>query len=139
MVKTLSILTTFCIASSALATTLKLEVSGFASTAGVGRVSIFKGKDGFPSDVSKAVSLQVLKIEGDRAYLVLPNVEPGTYALAAFHDEDNNGKLNTGLFGMPKEAYGFSNDARGSFGPPSFEDASFVVSGEETDQRVRIK
>jgi len=32
--------------------------------------------------------------------------------------------------GMPNEPYGFSNDARGSFGPPSFEDASFVV-GEE--------
>jgi uncharacterized protein (DUF2141 family) len=46
------------------------------------------------------------------------------------HDEDNDGKMATKWMGQPAEGWGVSNDARGRFGPPSFEDAAFeVVAG----------
>ena len=53
----------------------------------------------------------------------------GRYAMGVFHDANRNNRLDTGLFGIPKEQFGFSNNAMGRFGPPSFEAASFVVSG----------
>lgn len=49
----------------------------------------------------------------------------GRYAVAVFHDTDGNGRLSTWPIGLPKEAYGFSRDARGRFGPPSFDAAAF--------------
>ena len=57
----------------------------------------------------------------------LPN---GTYAIGIFVDVNYNNEMDRNFFGVPKEQYGFSNDAKGSFRPPSFNDASFTVTGD---------
>lgn len=57
------------------------------------------------------------------------DVAPGTYAIGIFHDVNLNNRLDNYFFGVPKEQYGFSNDARGFMGPPSFNDAAFSVKG----------
>ena len=57
------------------------------------------------------------------------DVAPGTYAIGIFHDVNLNNQLDNYFFGVPKEQYGFSNDARGFMGPPSFNDAAFSVKG----------
>jgi uncharacterized protein (DUF2141 family) len=49
--------------------------------------------------------------------------------VSAFHDRNNNGELDKDWLGVPVEDYGASNDARGTFGPPSFEDAKFRFEG----------
>ena len=54
---------------------------------------------------------------------------PGTYAIGIFHDANLNNQLDNYFFGIPREQYGFSNNARGFMGPPSFEDAAFSVEG----------
>ena len=54
---------------------------------------------------------------------------PGTYAIGIFHDANLNNRLDNYFFGVPREQYGFSNNARGFMGPPSFEDAAFSVEG----------
>ena len=46
----------------------------------------------------------------------------GNYVLAGIHDVDNNGMLSGGFLGIPKEPFGFSNNVRGNFGPPKWED-----------------
>jgi uncharacterized protein (DUF2141 family) len=57
------------------------------------------------------------------------DVSPGTYAIGIFHDVNLNNQLDNYFLGVPKEQYGFSNDARGFMGPPSFNDAAFPVKG----------
>ena len=47
------------------------------------------------------------------------------YAIKTFHDENDNGRMDTNFLGIPVENYGFSNNARGSFGPPDWSDARF--------------
>ncbi|MDR2086592.1 MAG: DUF2141 domain-containing protein, partial [Dysgonamonadaceae bacterium] len=53
----------------------------------------------------------------------------GDYAVSIFHDENDNYKLDTGMFGIPVEKTGFSNNAKGVMGPPKFKDC--VVKIEE--------
>jgi uncharacterized protein (DUF2141 family) len=68
------------------------------------------------------------------------DVPPGRYAIRVFHDENSNGKLDQRFgFGPPKEAVGFSNDAMGTFGPPSFEDGAFEHASGETKLRIALK
>jgi uncharacterized protein (DUF2141 family) len=62
----------------------------------------------------------------------------GTYAVACFHDENDNGKLDTGLFGIPKEGTVVSNHAKGFMGPPSFDAAKFSFSAHPTEVRLRM-
>ena len=56
----------------------------------------------------------------------------GTYAIGVFHDVNGNNSLDTNFLGIPKEQYGFGNDATGSFGPPSFDEAAIKVSKDAT-------
>lgn len=60
-----------------------------------------------------------------RTVVVLHNLAPGTYAVDATLDENGNGKVDRGLFGIPKEGVGFSNDAPIRLGPPHWRDAMF--------------
>lgn len=80
-----------------------------------------------------------VKAEGGVVRIVLNDVAPGTYAIKAFHDVDRNGKLDTNFMGIPKEPYGFSNDAMGTFGPPSFDQASFKVVSGTTSVKFTMK
>jgi uncharacterized protein (DUF2141 family) len=70
--------------------------------------------------------------------VTIKNVPPGTWAVLAYQDENANGELDRNLIGIPSENYGFSRDARGRFGPPSFEDAAIPVRDETTTATVRL-
>ena len=69
----------------------------------------------------------------------VPNIPPGRYAVQAYHDEDGNGRLRKGMFGLPAEAIGFSRDARIRLGPPSFEDAAIDVAEPVTATRLWLR
>ena len=73
------------------------------------------------------------------ATCVFSGMPAGEYAASAFHDQDNNGKLNTGFLGIPTEDYCASNNARGSFGPPSFDQAKFSFKGGTLELRARLR
>ena len=62
----------------------------------------------------------------------------GTYAIALFHDENANGRLDT-RFGIPAEGVGFSRNPRLLFGPPSFDAAQVAISGAESDAAVKLR
>lgn len=64
------------------------------------------------------------------------DLPPGDYAVSAYHDQNDNGKLDT-RFKIPKEPYAFSNDASGRFGPPKFDAAKFALG--DADQSVVIR
>ncbi|UZO80330.1 DUF2141 domain-containing protein [Aquimarina sp. ERC-38] len=60
------------------------------------------------------------------------DVAPGEYAISLFHDENENGKLDTNFIGIPKEAYGVSNNAKNTFSAPEWKNAKFTVSDGKT-------
>jgi uncharacterized protein (DUF2141 family) len=70
-------------------------------------------------------------VEGN-VTLTFNNLPDGDYAVRMFHDEDGDGEMKTNLFGIPSEGYGFSNGARGAFGPPKFADMKVTVRGATT-------
>jgi uncharacterized protein (DUF2141 family) len=61
---------------------------------------------------------------------VFPSVASGTYAVALFHDENGDGKLDKNLIGLPAEGVGVSNNKFRSFGPPRWEDAKFAFNAD---------
>jgi uncharacterized protein (DUF2141 family) len=67
--------------------------------------------------------------------ITVRDVPPGQYAVQAFHDENDNHRVDRALFGIPREGVGFSNDARISFGPPKWSDAMVAIAG---DTRLRL-
>jgi uncharacterized protein (DUF2141 family) len=79
-------------------------------------------------------------IVNKRAVCRFTGIASGTYAIAAYHDENANGKLDRNFIGIPSEPYGMTNDARPVvFAAPTFDAAKFVYQGGTVQQRVRLR
>lgn len=76
--------------------------------------------------------------EGETVVTV-DNVPPGAWAVLTYQDENDNGQLDRNVLGIPKEPYAFSRDARGRFGPPSFEDAAFTLGEEKAVSVIKLR
>lgn len=78
-------------------------------------------------------------VDNSQVMLVFENIPTGSYCITLFHDVDNNKQLNTdGLFGMPSEPYGFSNNPKAWFGPPKYENCIFDLK-EDTKIEIKLK
>jgi uncharacterized protein (DUF2141 family) len=106
---------------------LTVTVTSLHSNDGVVFVSLYNSEAGYPTDPNKAIRKTPVKIKNKTAVVTFDSLPPGVYAIACYHDEDGNGKLNTNFLGIPTEGVGASNDAKGFMGPPSFKDASFSL------------
>lgn len=105
------------------------------SEQGVVRCGLFTEKGWLKAPVQGSVAA----IRGGAAVCVFKGVPKGVYGISAFHDQNNNGKLDTNFIGLPTEDYCASRDARGSFGPPSFTDAKFSYAGGAKRLSARMK
>jgi uncharacterized protein (DUF2141 family) len=64
---------------------------------------------------------------------------PGTYAVAVYHDENDNHHFDRTLLGLPAEGYGFSNNAAIFLGPPSFDSVRFTVGPGDTRLSIALR
>jgi uncharacterized protein (DUF2141 family) len=85
------------------------------------------------------VMSRIIPAPGGATTVTLTGLPPGRYAVGAFHDADSNGELTLWPIGLPKEAYGFSRDARGRFGPPVFDAAAFDLPAAGTQQAITLR
>jgi len=68
---------------------------------------------------------------------IFTNVKPGTYGVMVVHDKNDNNRMDFEPTGMPKEAYGMSNNIM-SYGPPQWSDAKFEVLTNPLDIEIRL-
>jgi uncharacterized protein (DUF2141 family) len=108
--------------------TLIVEVEGLKNDKGKLHASLYASEEGFPTKPEKALRHVDVPIVAGKARVVFEGLPPGGYAVAAYHDENGDGKLDTGFLGIPTEGLASSNDAKGFMGPPSFEKARVEVA-----------
>jgi len=118
---------------------LTVTIDNLKNDSGVVRLAIFDKESAFPDKGEKAYRTSVSKIKNGKATIVFKDVAHGTYAISAFHDANNDGVMNKNAFGIPKEGYGFSNNAMRNFAPPSFSEASFKVDESNNSHRFQFK
>ncbi|MCW5516694.1 DUF2141 domain-containing protein [Muriicola sp. Z0-33] len=106
--------------------TLTIHIKGLSPNHGQVVVTLFNSEDTFMK-VPLLSKTEAVKSQSS-VTLSIDQLNSGIYAISVFYDEDKDGELKTGFFGIPKELVGFSNNAKGSFGPPSFEKAAFQLS-----------
>ena len=80
--------------------------------------------------------MMAIEIQDTQARCDFVGIPPGTYAIIVIHDENRNGKLDTNWLGVPKEDYGFSNDAEAFLSAPSFSAATFRYDGGTLDLTI---
>ena len=91
-------------------------------------VALSNNPDQFLSRTLTPFRNAVLSVDGAVASTTFHDLPCGIYAISSYHDVNGNGKLDSNLFGIPNEPYGFSNNAKAVFGPPDFDAASFRLT-----------
>ncbi|MCL6294346.1 DUF2141 domain-containing protein [Jejuia spongiicola] len=112
-----------------------VNISNFDSNEGKIMVALYDSEDTFLKTVKKGM---IGVIENKTSTVTFKNIPDGIYAISVFHDEDNNGKLETNFLGIPKEDTGTSNNAPARFGPPKWEDAKFIIKGKSITLNIKL-
>lgn len=122
-----SLLTFAC--AAAQAARLEVTVQGLTQAQGQLLLAVYdqsatwmKGKPLVASRIAVTASGSVTHVFDD-----LP--DDADVAVTVLHDANGNGRMDSNAMGMPLEPYGFSKDAMGQFGPPSFEAARLKLTG----------
>ena len=117
-----------------------IAITNLRNTKGVIRACMTTNPNIFPRCREDPASHRTVVDAGENVTLTFDGVEPGRYSVALLHDENDNGKADRAFLGMmPKEGFGFSQDAPVRMGPPSFEDAAFDFAGGEAKLSIRMR
>jgi len=112
--------------SSSTTGTLLVMVQGFDNTEGELLVALYNEQEQFMDGTPTKGARQVIKASEE--LVTFENVPYGHYAVVVLQDLNKDSEMGKNCFGIPTEGYGFSNNAMGSYGPPSFEQASFAFA-----------
>jgi uncharacterized protein (DUF2141 family) len=112
------------------APSVKLKVTKISSKKGEILAALFLSEKGFPVNADAAYKVARATAVNGIAILEFSNVPKGTYAIALFHDTNNDGELNTNLLGIPKEGYGVSNNVKNLFSSPGYKQCAFQHAAE---------
>ena len=119
---------------------VKVTITGIENTDGNVEIGIYNNKESFPVYGKEMQGAKVKPIKIGELNYSFENLPDGTYAIAVWHDENDNQKMDKNLFGAPKENYGFSKNIFGTFGPPDFEEVSFkVVNGKIVKLTINLE
>ena len=130
-------LTVLALPGSALAGDLVLSLTT-REAGGTLAIAVYRDAESFRRSEGPVRTVNVPRT-GTVTTVTIRDLPPGRYAVGTFHDTDGNGRLTTWPIGLPKEAYGFSRDARGRVGPPAFEAAAFDLPATGGRQAFTLK
>lgn len=117
------------------AATLTVEINGISAASGILSAKVAASADEHDGKVKHTAGERVNVSAKGTVTLHFANLAPGNYAISVMHDENGNGKLDSNILGIPKEAYGFSNNPR-VMRKPTYDEAKFELGS--SDKTVRI-
>jgi len=117
--------------------TIILKVAGLHSEKGQVRIAVFNSSETWLGE--QPVYSSTIKVDSQSVTWKLVDVPYGDYGVAAFHDENSNGKMDKNLLGMPLEPYGFSNNLRVTFTAPKWDKGKFAVRNPTTEISIEVK
>jgi uncharacterized protein (DUF2141 family) len=117
---------------------LVVKFNSLKNTKGRVCLTVFSGPKGFPSGGTGSSLKSSRCTAANRGSVTFTNLPLGNYAIAAIHDSNSDGKLNTNPLGVPSEGFGFSNNPPIRFGPASYADSQVFVSGTKTVVQIQM-
>lgn len=105
---------------------LKIIVKNINPNQGMMRLALWDGANGFPKDYRTSIDQVSVSVTNEVEY-TFTNLSKDSYAMAIFQDLNSDEDLNTNAIGIPKEPFGFTNNPRLLFGPPTFKKCKVQV------------
>ncbi|KQQ33018.1 hypothetical protein ASF61_13115 [Duganella sp. Leaf126] len=132
---TMALLGALLVSGAASAATLQVKIDGVASNKGKLRVAVCDQS----SFLKKCAIGAMAPARTGSVTVEVPDVPAGDWAVMAYHDENDNQKMDRNEMGIPSEGYGFSHNASAKFGPPQFKQATVTVGASAVTVPVTLK
>ena len=116
------------IAAELHADTLSISIKNIQSDEGNIALQVFSNAEQYKGAAQPIIALR-LTAEALKGSFTIVDLPPGFYGARVMHDLNDNGELDANFVGLPKEPYGFSNNATPNFGPPKWDDIKFQLDG----------
>jgi uncharacterized protein (DUF2141 family) len=117
---------------------LIIDISGFPSSDGFAMVALNNSMESYKGGENAAIAKTKVMVVDRKVQVVFTNIPYGWYGISLYHDENNNGKMDRNMMGIPKEAYGFSNNAKGFMGKPDYKDVKFELNSAEKQIVIKL-
>ena len=117
---------------------LVVNISGFPSSEGFAMVALHNSEESYKGEGVTAIAKIQIKVVNQKAQAIFGNLAYGWYGISIYHDENANGKMDKNAMGIPKEAYGFSNNAKGFFGKPDYTNVAFQLNSAEKQITINL-
>ena len=124
-------------AKAADTASLTVTFKGMQAKSGAILFTVVNSEDAY-NDNAKPVAQDRIPVAGEPVSRTFTGLLPGRYAIKAFHDVNNDGKMGTNPFGIPTEPFAFSNNATGAMGPAKWDAAAFDVKAGENTHAIDI-
>ena len=100
-------------------------------------VALHNSAESYKGGEDSAIAKTRTMVVSQKVQVVFTNLSYGWYGVSLYHDENSNGEMDKNAMGIPKEAYGFSNNAKGFFGKPAYKKVKFELNS--TEKQIVIK
>lgn len=105
---------------------ISIQVQEVKAPWGVMRIALYDSEANF-LDFKKVFASKVVPSSEGTTTVVIDSLPAGTYAIALYQDQNNNGIMDKNWIGIPTEPLGFSNAQLRPFGPPRFKACAFSI------------
>jgi uncharacterized protein (DUF2141 family) len=102
------------------------------------KIAMYRKEDKFPDEKGYYKAFICNPDKTGESSFAISNIEAGEYAFALYQDENRNGKLDTNIFGYPKEPFCFSNNIKPLFSAPAFLNCKILVNEPNQDINVSL-
>jgi len=127
----------FVLASNAGAASLTVDITDVAASTGTIGIQLVDSKAVFDGGGKPVAARQIKASGANMVSVTFEELKPGKYAVMVMHDENDNGKLDSNILGIPKEGYGFSNNPN-VMRRPTFDEAMIEMAAEDKAITINI-
>jgi uncharacterized protein (DUF2141 family) len=118
--------------------TITVQLTGFENDQGTVKLCVCRTEDEYTGNAKEFCTAST-EIKNRRAEWIFERMPRGSYSIKVFHDENGNSRLDKDFLGVPTERYGFSNNARGQYGPPPFVKTAFTLNSPQMTIAIELR
>jgi len=118
---------------------LQISVSGMRSAEGNVQITIYPDQPEHFLDGAYKLARREFPVTLPVTHACFAVAAPGYYAVALFHDANNNHHFDTTMIGLPAEGYGFSNNPKLYLSLPRLSRTRFATRAGDNPVAIQMK
>jgi uncharacterized protein (DUF2141 family) len=139
MIRILIALVVLVISSPAMSQMFNLKIINIRNIKGVLKIGIYRDADSYNKDQPFLIKKCNKNCVTNGTLNINITLDKGNYGVAVLDDENDDGRMEYNVLGIPREGYGFSGFEHKGLTRPDFSDFNFLVTDSTREIVVKVR